>query len=88
MNPIKHIARAAARYETVLLTVYRAWSATRPLRCRYSPTCSAYAVEALQTHRFLAANRLIIKRLVRCQPWGGWGFDPVPVTAHQGHHDK
>jgi putative membrane protein insertion efficiency factor len=79
------------RLEIGFLAVYRAWSATRPLRCRYVPTCSAYAVEALHTHEFFKANRLIIRRLLRCHPWGGWGSDPVPPPVHrhvfsQGNH--
>lgn len=74
------VNRPFVRCEQFLLRVYQAWSATRPPSCRYLPTCSSYAVEALQTHGFFRANRLIVARLLRCRPWGGWGADPVPSS--------
>ncbi|NAW51735.1 membrane protein insertion efficiency factor YidD [Elizabethkingia argentiflava] len=46
--------------------------------CRYSPTCSHYALLALQQHGFLRGGYLSIKRILRCHPWGGQGYDPVP----------
>jgi len=46
--------------------------------CRFSPTCSAYALEALQTHGAARGGALTIKRLVRCHPWCAGGHDPVP----------
>ncbi|MCX6895852.1 MAG: membrane protein insertion efficiency factor YidD [Verrucomicrobia bacterium] len=46
--------------------------------CRFTPTCSAYAVEALQTRGAAAGSWLTVKRLCRCHPWGGCGHDPVP----------
>ena len=48
-------------------------------RCRFYPSCSAYALEALEQHSLSFALWLIIKRLGRCQPWGGSGYDPVPL---------
>lgn len=49
-----------------------------PPSCRYHPTCTYYAIEALQIHGPLYGSWLTVKRLLRCQPWGGHGFDPVP----------
>lgn len=49
-----------------------------PPACRFTPTCSQYAVEALQTHGALRGSWLAIKRILRCHPWGGSGYDPVP----------
>lgn len=53
-----------------------------PNRCRYSPTCSEYALEALHTHGLFRGLWLSIKRIGRCHPWGGHGYDPVPDKNH------
>ncbi|MCC7123116.1 MAG: membrane protein insertion efficiency factor YidD [Gammaproteobacteria bacterium] len=47
-------------------------------RCRFLPTCSAYALEALRRHGPWRGGWLAVKRLCRCHPWGGAGHDPVP----------
>ncbi|QMT36888.1 membrane protein insertion efficiency factor YidD [Neisseria wadsworthii] len=49
-----------------------------PPRCRYTPTCSQYAVEAISKYGALKGGWLALKRIVRCHPWGGHGHDPVP----------
>ena len=49
-----------------------------PAACRYSPTCSHYAIEALENHGVLKGGRLALKRIFSCHPWGGSGYDPVP----------
>jgi putative membrane protein insertion efficiency factor len=46
--------------------------------CRYTPTCSAYGVEAIKKHGPFKGGWLTIKRIGRCHPWGGHGHDPVP----------
>ncbi len=49
--------------------------------CRYAPTCSEYAAEAIATHGALLGSVLAVRRLLRCHPWGGSGYDPVPPRA-------
>ncbi len=49
-----------------------------PSTCRYNPTCSHYAIEALQKHGLFKGGWLAIKRIGSCHPWGGSGYDPVP----------
>ena len=46
--------------------------------CRYQPTCSAYALEALEIHGALRGSWLTVRRLSKCHPFGGNGYDPVP----------
>ena len=47
-------------------------------RCRYIPTCSQYALEPVHSHRAMSGVWLATKRICRCHPWGGSGYDPVP----------
>lgn len=59
----------------------------RPLltgSCRYLPTCSAYAAEAVATHGALRGGWLALKRVLRCHPFGGSGLDPVPESIRSG----
>lgn len=49
-----------------------------PPACRFTPTCSQYAVEAIQKHGALKGSYLAIRRILRCHPWGDSGYDPVP----------
>jgi putative membrane protein insertion efficiency factor len=54
-----------------------------PRACRFAPSCSEYAAEAILTHGPLRGVRLAVHRLGRCHPWGGHGYDPVPPAAHR-----
>lgn len=65
-----------------LILVARAWqlgpSAIMPPSCRYEPSCSQYAIEALGRYGAIKGGWLATKRILRCHPWGGHGPDPVP----------
>ncbi|MBX2827722.1 MAG: membrane protein insertion efficiency factor YidD [Flavobacteriaceae bacterium] len=54
-----------------------------PSTCRYQPTCSHYAVEALQIHGLWKGSGLAAKRIFSCHPWGGSGYDPVPSKGEK-----
>ena len=58
-------------YQTVI-------SPLTPATCRYQPTCSHYAKEALQVHGLFKGGKLALNRIFSCHPWGGKGYDPVP----------
>ena len=49
-----------------------------PPTCRFTPTCSQYTKEALMKHGVVKGTKLSVKRISRCHPWGGSGYDPVP----------
>jgi putative membrane protein insertion efficiency factor len=69
----------AARVLTALVIAYRRWiSAALPARCRFYPSCSAYALEAIATHGALRGTGLATWRLLRCHPFHPGGYDPVP----------
>jgi putative membrane protein insertion efficiency factor len=65
-----------------LVLVYR-WTLSPVLgpHCRFEPTCSHYALDALAGHGALRGGWLALRRLSRCHPWGGSGYDPVPPRA-------
>ena len=49
--------------------------------CRFEPSCSAFALEAVEAHGPWLGARLALRRILRCHPWGGTGYDPVPATT-------
>ena len=51
--------------------------------CRFEPSCSSYALEALEKYGPLYGAWLIAKRIIKCNPWGGQGFDPVPIEKNK-----
>lgn len=59
-----------------------------PARCRFYPTCSAYAHEAVLTHGIVKGGLLAIHRLLRCHPWNDGGYDPVPASEKSSHQSK
>ena len=62
-----------------MIRAYRAYvSPLKPPSCRYAPTCSAYALEAVQRHGALKGGWLALRRFLRCHPFHKGGYDPVP----------
>lgn len=83
-QPVAPIRRPglAARVLVAPIAVYRRF--VSPLlgpRCRFYPTCSAYAVQALQQHGAVKGLWLAVRRLLRCHPWNPGGYDPVPPAG-------
>ena len=75
------VSRALAKPLIGLVRLYQvALSPWFGMNCRYQPTCSSYAIEALQVHGVLKGSWLAAKRIGRCHPWGASGYDPVPGT--------
>ena len=77
------LSRATPLTRLLMLPI-RAWrliSVHLPPRCRFHPSCSAYALEALEQLGALRGLWLAIRRLGRCHPWGGGGIDPVPPNT-------
>ena len=60
------------------IRLYQLARSGRPSPCRYVPSCSEYAAEAVQHHGVVRGGALALRRITRCQPWGGQGLDPVP----------
>ncbi|MSU58431.1 MAG: membrane protein insertion efficiency factor YidD [Pedosphaera sp.] len=79
MNPAQHILIFAVRVYRCTLSPALGFL-FGPGGCRFTPTCSGYALEAIQKHGALAGGWLATKRVCRCHPWGGCGHDPVPTT--------
>ena len=66
------------RFGIVMIKLYRVVFAWLPSSCRYEPSCSHYMLGAVRKHGLFKGTWLGIRRLLRCAPWGGHGFDPVP----------
>jgi len=74
---------AAARVLMALITGYRRFvSPLLGARCRFAPSCSAYALEAVREHGALRGTWLAVRRIGRCHPFNPGGFDPVPPALH------
>jgi putative membrane protein insertion efficiency factor len=71
MSPASRILRSG-------ISVYQRVRAGRPSPCRFDPSCSEYANVALERYGAVKGGALAIRRISRCHPWGGQGYDPVP----------
>ena len=73
------LSTALSRLMLGLIWLYRHLiSPLTPATCRYTPTCSQYAVEAIKKYGPFKGGWLALRRILRCHPWGGSGYDPVP----------
>ncbi len=77
------------RFVIRLISLYQhVLSPYMPGACRYTPTCSHYAQDAIGRHGLVRGGWLATRRLARCHPWGGSGYDPVPVRMRAtGTHE-
>ena len=89
VGPVRRISALMARVPRLalrgLILVYRyTFSAFMGRQCRYLPTCSEYAEEAVMRHGALPGAVMATARICRCNPWGGHGYDPVPKCLPTG----
>lgn len=82
MSPVAAVLRLFIRAYQVAISPFF------PAHCRFWPSCSAYAVEAVRKHGALGGGWLAAKRIARCHPWGGSGVDPVPETCCKSQHSN
>jgi putative membrane protein insertion efficiency factor len=73
-----------SKISLILIYAYqKSFSALIGRNCRFAPTCSDYAIQAIKQHGFFKGWYLAIHRIIRCNPWGGCGFDPVPEPKNK-----
>ncbi len=83
----KKITQILAFPFVLLVRFYQvAISPYTPSSCRYSPTCSHYAIDALKIHGLFYGSWLAIKRIANCHPWSKGGYDPVPEKKDKASH--
>ncbi len=82
MTPLAHIVALPVRAYRLLFSPWVGHG------CRYQPTCSAYALEALEKHGAIRGSLLAVRRIGRCHPLGQSGYDPVPDPHSHDSHDS
>lgn len=79
MNPLAFLMRALVKgYQWFISPVL-------PGSCRYTPSCSSYTLQAIETHGALKGGWMGFTRIIRCHPWNDGGYDPVPGTPEHDH---
>ena len=86
MNVLQHILISGIRAYRLVLSPAQVFLFGPDAGCRFTPTCSAYALEAVREHGAIAGSALSARRICRCHPWGDCGHDPVPkkITKSTG----
>ncbi|AVW92170.1 membrane protein insertion efficiency factor YidD [Celeribacter baekdonensis] len=82
MTPLAYVVSLPVRAYRLIFSPWIGYN------CRYQPTCSAYAMEALEKHGALKGSYLTMRRIGRCHPLGGTGYDPVPDPKQPHSHSK
>lgn len=77
---LKHLQKGLRQLFVLPIRLYRLLISPMlgPSKCRFHPTCSQYAIEAIEEWGIFKGTWLAIRRIGRCHPWGGFGYDPVP----------
>lgn len=93
VEPVVDVAPAqlsvAARGLVLVVEAYRSWVSPMLLpSCRFDPTCSGYAVEALRTRGAVVGTVLALVRVIKCAPWHPGGWDPVPPARRKAQDDE
>jgi uncharacterized protein len=88
VNTVQHILIFGVRLYRWVISPAKAVLFGPLARCRFTPSCSQYALEALQIHGALRGSGLALRRIGRCHPWGGCGDDPVPERKAEGRRPK
>ncbi|KPQ05953.1 MAG: membrane protein insertion efficiency factor YidD [Rhodobacteraceae bacterium HLUCCA12] len=82
MSPMAHLLALPVRVYRLVLSPWVGHG------CRYQPTCSAYSLEAFERHGAVKGLYLTVRRILRCHPWGGHGYDPVPGADPAHNHQE